>query len=88
MAYPPPNDNPSDEAKQRGVESADVIFAETGLDADLDDPEMAAAYDAVASWFARHDDQIVASAAGADDGCPCESCRAHFEGRTESGRES
>lgn len=38
MAYPPPNDNPSDEAKQRGIESADVIFAETGLEAELDDP--------------------------------------------------
>lgn len=87
MAYPPPNDQPSEEAKQRGIESADVIFAETGLDADLDDPEMRDAYDAVASWFARHDDQIAASAAGQDDGCPCESCRAHFEGRTESGRE-
>jgi len=87
MAYPPPNDNPSPEAVEQGIASADRIFAETGLDAELDDPEMAAAYDAVASWFARHDDQILASAAGEDDGCPCESCRAHFEGRTESGRE-
>lgn len=71
------------EAMQRATQSADDIFASLGLDQDLDDPEVAEMYASVQNWFARYDDEIEAMERGEDDGCPCEECRAHFDGAPE-----
>lgn len=76
----PSNDNPTSEATARAAESADRIFADPGLDPEVDGE----AYDAVKSWFARWDDQIAAMERGEDDGCPCEACRTDFGPLEES----
>lgn len=74
MTRIPPDADPTPEALARATQTADQIFADTGLDQELESD----AYASVQNWSARWDAAIEAMKAGHDDGCPCEACRAQF----------